>query len=82
VKYLRARACSTLLSGCFGFYFNVPRFAEVQCVSDDDCALLRPGEGLVIEPREGANGSTRSAMEPIAPIINAASLFRLLGIPY
>jgi len=28
-----------------------------------------------------ANDSLRSAMEPIAPIINAAGLFRLLGLP-
>ena len=45
---------------------------------------LQQGDVVVVD-RHGwakANDSLRSAMEPIAPIINAASLFRLLGIPY
>jgi len=43
---------------------------------------LQQGDVVVVD-RHGwakANDSLRSAMEPIAPIINAASLFRLLGI--
>jgi polysaccharide biosynthesis/export protein len=45
---------------------------------------LQQGDVVVVD-RHGwakANDSLRSAMEPIAPIINAASLFRLLGITY
>jgi len=44
---------------------------------------LQQGDVVVVD-RHGwakANDSLRSAMEPIAPIINAAGLFRLLGLP-
>ena len=45
---------------------------------------LQQGDVVVVE-RHGwakANDSLRSAVEPIAPLVNAGSLFRLLGFPF
>lgn len=45
---------------------------------------LQQGDVVVVD-RHGwakANDSLRSAVEPIAPLVNAGSLFRLLGLPF
>ncbi|MFO0039654.1 MAG: SLBB domain-containing protein [Synechococcaceae cyanobacterium] len=45
---------------------------------------LQQGDVVVVE-RHGwakANDTLRSAVEPIAPLVNAGSLFRLLGFPF
>ncbi len=45
---------------------------------------LQQGDVAVVD-RHGwakANDSLRSAVEPIAPLVNAGSLFRLLGLPF
>jgi polysaccharide export outer membrane protein len=45
---------------------------------------LQQGDVVVVD-RHGwakANDSLRSAVEPIAPLVNAGSLFRLLGFPF
>ncbi|MFZ0408139.1 MAG: SLBB domain-containing protein [Cyanobium sp.] len=45
---------------------------------------LQQGDVVIVD-RHGwakANDSLRSAVEPIAPLVNAGSLFRLLGLPF
>jgi hypothetical protein len=42
---------------------------------------LRDGDGVVVDPHGWAktNDRLKAAVEPLVPLLNAASIFRLLG---
>jgi polysaccharide export outer membrane protein len=58
------------------------RFSPSDPLGSDNNPALRDGDVIVVNrnPRSAFNDAVRATMEPVGPVINAASLLRLLGV--
>lgn len=77
VKLLRLEPNGTIRQSTVGYNPAAPMGSQAN-------PPLQQGDVVVVD-RHGwakANDSLRSAVEPIAPLVNAGSLFRLLGLPF
>ena len=77
VKLLRLEPNGTIRQSTVGYNPTAPMGSQAN-------PPLQQGDVVVVD-RHGwakANDSLRSAVEPIAPLVNAGSLFRLLGFPF
>jgi polysaccharide export outer membrane protein len=77
VRLLRMEPNGTIRQSTVGYNPAAPMGSQAN-------PPLQQGDVVVVD-RHGwakANDSLRSAVEPIAPLVNAGSLFRLLGFPF
>ena len=77
VRLLRMEPNGTIRQSTVGYNPTAPMGSQAN-------PPLQQGDVVVVD-RHGwakANDSLRSAVEPIAPLVNAGSLFRLLGFPF